>query len=228
MKEDLSRGKALSPNLVTITRIGLAIVTLVMFRMGFYFRAVAVVMTVIVFYMDALDGYVARKFGVESDFGALFDITGDRIVEHVYWIFFTAVGMVSIWVPIIFISRSFSVDTIRSVAFSKEGKTPFGEKSMMRSDLTLFLTAGRFMRGLYGVMKVFTFFLLGTILVLEADTGLLTSHLPGGFLPALRLFATACVWLTTALCLVRGIPVLWDGRYYLFDKSFPRDIKNAG
>lgn len=228
MPENLSRRKAMSPNIVTLTRIGLAIVTLVLFSMGFYFRAVAVVLTVIVFYMDALDGYVARKFGVESDFGALFDITGDRIVEHVYWIFFTAQGMVSIWVPIIFISRSFLVDTVRSVAFSKEGKTPFGEKSMMRSRVTLFLTAGRFMRGFYGVMKVLTFFLLGTILALEADPGLLLSHLPGEFMPGLRLFTTVCVWLTTALCLVRGIPVLWDGRYYLFDKAFPRDIKNAG
>lgn len=228
VQEELSTGKALSPNIITLTRIGLAIITLVMFRLGFYFRVAAVVTTVLVFYMDALDGYVARRFGVASDFGALFDITGDRIVEHVYWIFFTALGMVSIWVPIIFISRSFSVDTIRSVAFSKEGKTPFGKKSMMRSKLTLFLTAGRFMRGLYGVIKVFTFFLLGMILVLKADPGVLAPHLPGTFLPGLRLFTTVCVWLTTALCLIRGIPVLWDGRYYLFDKSFPRDIKNAG
>jgi CDP-diacylglycerol--glycerol-3-phosphate 3-phosphatidyltransferase len=226
--DEISRGRALSPNIITLMRIGLAIITLVMFRMGFYFRIAAVLITIIVFYMDALDGYLARRFGVASDFGALFDITGDRIVEHVYWIFFTAMGMVSIWVPIIFISRSFSVDTIRSVAFSKEGKTPFGEKSMMRSKFTLFLTAGRFMRGLYGIMKVFTFFLLGTLLVMKAGPAALASHLPGGFELQLRLFTTACVWVTTALCLIRGIPVLWDGRYYLFDKAFPRDIKNAG
>jgi CDP-diacylglycerol--glycerol-3-phosphate 3-phosphatidyltransferase len=223
-----TKGKALSPNIITLVRIALAIVTLVMFRLGLYYRIAAVLITILVFYMDALDGYVARKFGVASDFGALFDITGDRIVEHVYWIFFTAMGMVSIWVPIIFISRSFSVDTIRSVAFSKEGKTPFGEKSMMRSDFTLFLTAGRFMRGLYGVMKVFTFVLLGTILVIEAAPVVLASRFPGGFLPDLRLFTAVCVWVTTALCLIRGIPVLWDGRYYLFDKAFPKEIKNAG
>lgn len=228
VSDDPTTGKALSPNIITLMRIALAIVTLVMFRMGLYFRGAAVLITILVFYMDALDGYVARKFKVASDFGALFDITGDRIVEHVYWIFFTALGLVSIWVPIIFISRSFSVDTIRSVAFSKEGKTPFGEKSMMRSGFTLFLTAGRFMRGLYGVMKVFTFVLLGTILVVEAGPVTLGSHLPVDFPTDLRLFTAVCVWLTTALCLIRGIPVLWDGRYYLFDRAFPRDIKNAG
>ena len=218
----------MTANIVTLIRIGLAIVTLVMFQMGFYFRIGAILLTGLVFYMDALDGYVARKLGVASDFGALFDITGDRIVEHVYWVFFTVLGLVSIWVPIIIVSRSFSVDTVRSVAFSKEGKTPFGEKSMMRSPFTLFLTSSRFMRGLYGFMKVFTFALLGCILALEVDSGLVRAHLPARFMSDLILWTTVCVWITTVLCLVRGVPVLWDGRYYLFEKYFPRELKDAG
>lgn len=218
----------MSANIITLVRIGLAILTLVMFQLGFYSRIGAILITGLVFYMDALDGYIARKLGVASDFGALFDITGDRIVEHVYWIFFTVMGMVSIWVPIIVVSRSFSVDTVRSVAFSKEGKTPFGEKSMMRSPFTLFLTSSRFMRGLYGFLKVFTFTLLGCILALRADHGLVSPHLPARFLSDLTVFTTGCVWITTALCLIRGIPVLWDGRYYLFEKYFPRDLKDAG
>ncbi len=218
----------MSANIITLVRIALAVATLIMFRMGFYFRIAAILTTILVFYMDALDGYIARKLGVASDFGALFDITGDRIVEHVYWIFFTALGMVSIWVPIIFVSRSFSVDTVRSVAFSKEGKTPFGEKSMMRSPFTLFLTSSRLMRGIYGFMKVFTFVLLGFILTVQAGSAILNRYLPPEFPSDLMLFTTICVWITTALCLVRGIPVLWDGRYYLFDKYFPRELKDAG
>lgn len=218
----------MSANIITLSRIFLAMFTLIMFQMGLYFRVAALLVTILVFYMDSLDGYIARKLGVASDFGALFDITGDRIVEHVYWIFFTAMGMVSIWVPIIFISRSFLVDMVRSFAFSKEGKTPFGEKSMMRSPFTLFLTSGRFMRSLYGFMKVFTFVLLGFILVLEADAGLLNRYLPQNFFPNFIVFVNVCVWITTALCLIRGLPVLWDGRYYLLDRYFPREIKDAG
>ncbi len=218
----------MSANIITLSRIFLAMITLIMFQMGFFFRIAALLITMLVFYMDSLDGYIARKLGVASDFGALFDITGDRIVEHVYWIFFTALGMVSIWVPIIIISRSFLVDMVRSFAFSKEGKTPFGEKSMMRSPFTLFLTSGRFMRSLYGFMKVFTFVLLGFILIVKADSGLINRFLPLNFLPNFIVFATVCVWITTALCLIRGLPVLWDGRYYLLDKYFPREIKDAG
>ena len=218
----------MSANIITLTRIVLAIITLVMFQMSLYFRVAAVLITMLVFYMDSLDGYIARKLGVASDFGALFDITGDRIVEHVYWIFFAAAGMVTIWVPILIISRSFLVDTVRSVAFSKEGKTPFGEKSMMRSAFTLFLTSSRFMRGSYGFFKVFTFVLLGSILVLQAGSELAGRYLATGFLTKLELFTDICVWITVAICVIRGLPILWDGRYYLLDKSFPRELKDAG
>jgi CDP-diacylglycerol--glycerol-3-phosphate 3-phosphatidyltransferase len=218
----------MSANIITLTRVMLAIVTLVMFQKDFYIRAAALLLMIIVFYMDSLDGYVARKLGIASDFGALFDITGDRIVEHVYWIYFTALGMVSFWVPIIFISRSFLVDAVRSLAFSREGKTPFGEKSMMRSSFTLFLTSGRFMRSLYGFMKLLTFVLLAFVLVLEVDPGLIGKHLSASFQGNFKIFTAVCIWITTALCIIRGIPVLWDGRYYLFDKYFPRDLKDAG
>jgi CDP-diacylglycerol--glycerol-3-phosphate 3-phosphatidyltransferase len=218
----------MSANIITLSRIVLAIITLVMFQMSLYFRVAAVLITMLVFYMDSLDGYIARKLGVASDFGALFDITGDRIVEHVYWIFFAAAGMVTIWVPIIIISRSFLVDTVRSVAFSKEGKTPFGEKSMMRSSFTLFLTSSRLMRGSYGFFKVLTFVLLGSILVLQAGAGLISRSLSIALLPKLALFTNVCVWITVAICLIRGLPILWDGRYYLLSRSFPRELKDAG
>lgn len=218
----------MSANIITLARVFMAMITLVLFQMGFLFRVAALPLMIIVFYMDSLDGYIARKLGIASDFGALFDITGDRIVEHVYWIFFTAVGLVSFWVPIIFISRSFLVDTVRSMAFSREGKTPFGEKSMMRSNFTLFLTSGRFMRALYGFMKLFTFAVLGAILILRVDPGRIGRFLPGGFLTELTIFSQFCIWITTALCIIRGLPVLWDGRTYLFEKYFPRELKDAG
>lgn len=184
-------------------------------------------MTLVIFYMDALDGYVARKLGTASDFGTLFDITGDRIVEHVFWIFFTAVGMVSFWVPIIFISRSFMVDTVRYMAFSKEGKTPFGEKSMMRSAFTLFLTSSKFMRGFYGIIKVLVFIMLGFLLTLKAGNVPVEILTSSSLITNLNLLTHVVVWLTVALNLLRGIPVLWDGRMYLFAKEFPREIKEA-
>ena len=217
----------MTPNNITLARIMMSFGVIVIFQFGFYWGIAALLLTVMVFYMDALDGYVARKLGVASELGALFDITGDRIVEHVYWIFFTTIGMVSMWVPIIFVSRSFMVDTVRYMAFSKEGKTPFGDKSMMRSKFTLFLTASRFMRGFYGIIKVFVFLLLGALVVFKNAGPQIPTWATDSLLGNLTIFTHFVVWLTVGLNLIRGIPVLWDGKSYLFAKEIPREIKEA-
>ncbi len=214
-------------NVITLGRIFLAFVVLVLFQMDFYERAVAVGLTILVIYLDSLDGFVARKLGLASDFGALFDITGDRIVEHVYWIYFATTGLISFWVPIIIVSRSFLVDMLRSVAYAREGKTPFGEKTMMRHPLTRFLTASPFSRSLYAVAKVAAFVLLGLILTFQVGFEQITHWIrPEQFGQLVRL-SGFFVWLAVALNLMRGIPVLIDGRHYLFEKRYPRTLKNT-
>jgi len=217
----------MAANIITLGRILLAFFTLILFQGGFGWRIAAVLLTILVIYLDSLDGIVARKLGAASDFGALFDITGDRIVEHVYWIFFTAMGLASLWVPIIYVSRSFLVDTLRAVAFTKEGKTPFGEKSMMRSRWAFILTASRASRAIYGAGKVIVFVLLGIILVFRSPDALLPGWLPANSLQTLVLITNILVWIVVLMNLLRGFPVLWEGRFYLFDKRFPRELKDA-
>ena len=214
----------MAPNLITLGRIILALALMVLFQMGFYWRLAAVLLTLVVIYLDSLDGFVARKLGQASDFGALFDITGDRIVEHIYLIFYCAMGLVSFWVPVIFVTRSFLVDTLRSVAFSREGKTPFGRKTMMKSPFTRFLTASPFSRTLYGVSKVATFILLGLIYALQKGFEEGVQWLTREEVADLSMVTHILVWVMVGLNLVRGLPVLWDGRYYLFDKYLPRGL----
>lgn len=221
-------GGAMAANLITLARILLAFVVIILLQHSFYLRVAAVALTVAVIYLDSLDGYVARKLGVASDFGALFDITGDRIVEHIFWIFFSAMGLVSFWVPIVFVSRSFLVDTVRSVAFIKEGKTPFGEKSMMRSALTRFLTASPWSRSTYAIGKALVFVLLGVILCFQAGFDIIIQWLPPHYFENLMFLTNLMVWVVLAMNLLRGVPVLLDGRYYLFEKSFPRELKDEG
>jgi len=212
-------------NIITLGRIILVFLVILLFQAGFYLRLLAVSLTILVIYLDSLDGYVARKLGVASDFGALFDITGDRIVEHIYLIFYTAMGVLNFWVPLIFVTRSFLVDTLRSVAYSREGKTPFGDKTMMKSSLTRFLTASRFSRAVYGVSKVIAFVLLGLILALERGFRDGIHLIPFSWFKTGVYITTIIVWVMVAFNLIRGIPVLIDGRFYLFDKYLPRALK---
>lgn len=214
------------PNLVTFGRIILAYVTLVLFQAGFGLRVTALVLTLLVICLDSVDGYLARKLGVASDFGALFDITGDRIVEHVYWVFYAFMGLISFWVPVILISRSFLVDGVRSAAYAKSGRTPFGEKSMMRSPVTRFLTASRFSRGLYGAGKGLAFALLAAIIVSQAEPMPLDRWVTPQLIDGLRILTKVVVWMVVAMNLIRGVPVLVDGRVYLLDKYHVQETRD--
>lgn len=216
----------MAANIITLGRILLAFVALLLFHGGLLLRASAVLLTILVIYLDSLDGIVARKLGLASDFGALFDITGDRIVEHIYWILFTAMGLVSLWVPIIIISRSFLVDSLRTLAYAREGKTPFGKKSMMRSSFSYFLTASRFSRGLYGGSKVTAFVLLGVVTLLPQAMNSYPAIFTPNVSDILKFVTNVVVWVVVVMNLIRGIPVLLDGRHYLFEKQFPRELKS--
>ena len=103
--------------------------------------------------LDGVDGYVARKRNETSVFGSIFDIAIDRVVENVLWVVLADLGLVPIWVAIVFITRASIVDSIRYAAISR-GETPFGS---VHSQLGRVLVSGRFMRGLYGAVKAAAF-----------------------------------------------------------------------
>jgi CDP-diacylglycerol--glycerol-3-phosphate 3-phosphatidyltransferase len=152
--------------------------------------------------LDGLDGYVARRRGEVSAFGAIFDIAVDRVVENVMWVVLANLDLVPLWVAIVFITRGSLVDSIRYSAI-KQGDTAFG---MMRTAWGRFLVAGRFMRGFYGALKAATF---GWILLVQPWPQLDPASWSAwsdyaGFVSALLIHASVIV------CLARGIPVVLE------------------
>lgn len=197
-------------NAITIGRLVLLFVVIGLIYTGSVQVITAcMVLLMVVFAGDGIDGWVARKTNTTSTFGAVFDISGDRIVENALWIIFSDLGLLPVWVPLLVLSRGFIVDGLRSLSLS-EGMTAFGEKNMMRSALTRWLTAGRFMRALFGYAKALGFvFLTGLVAWEQRDT-------TGTFIGSLygqdwfRWFGWGVVWLAVALTVVRGLPVIWD------------------
>lgn len=165
-------------------------------------------------FMDALDGWAARRFHEESESGALFDIAGDRIVELTLWTFFairldpSGQPFVALWVPLAMIARTVTTDFIRTLAF-RYGRTPFGAKGMQDSAWARELTASRWSRAAYGGLKAVSFCGLALLL---AWPSLATLAGWGGLL---RISVDALVLITVMFSLVRAVPVLWDGRRYL-------------
>ena len=214
----------MAANIITLSRVGLVFVAILLFGVGFYGQLLAFLLTILVIYMDALDGYIARKRRITSDLGALLDITGDRIVENIYWIYFAAIGMISFWVPVIVIARDFLTDALRSIAFAK-GKTAFGERTMMRSRFTRFLVSSRFSRGLYGVSKAIIFCYLGGLIALRGAMAQFFFTISSDVLFSLDLIGQVIVYMVLAMCVIRGIPVLWDGYLYLLEQRYPKFVR---
>jgi CDP-diacylglycerol--glycerol-3-phosphate 3-phosphatidyltransferase len=204
----------MSANMITLVRLLLVFVVVALFNINFYANLAMLIMTIIIIAMDWADGYVARKKGIASDFGALFDIAGDRIVENVLWIYFAVIGLVPFWVPIIVVVRGFITDFIRSIAFTK-GKTPFGKKTMMDSTWAKALVSSRISRGIYAVSKVVAFCYLAGILTLKSAITQFSLSMPDTLMNVLLIIGAVIVYVTIAMCIIRGLPVIWDGRKYL-------------
>ena len=163
----------------------------------------ALILTILAFALDGVDGYVARKFHEESKLGALLDIMSDRIVENTFWIVFAVLGWLSVLFPLIALTRGFVTDTIRSAAMEK-GLTPFG---MQRNPICKWITGSKFMRITYAVAKVLAFIVI------------IASKIPN--LPNADLVFTVGYWLAViaiVFCVVRGLPVIIEAKAVLGDE----------
>ena len=187
-------------NIVSVTRIFVAYAAIVcLYVQTTWAYIIALVLTIIAFAMDGLDGYLARKLNQSSEWGSVLDILGDRIVEVSYWIVFAVMGWLNIIFPLVCVARAFTTDGIRSVALSK-GMTAFGDKTMQSTSWGKFICASRFMRISYAVAKVLAFLLLITV------------NTPGMELwngtPILHTITMVFAWAAIIFCVVRAIPVV--------------------
>jgi len=209
-------------NLITLARVLLLFITV-----GFIYLSlprdgapgepawalIAMALTLIVFLSDAFDGMVARARGEANAAGAVFDIAGDRIVENVYWVVFAHIGLLPVWFPLLMIARSFTVDALRALAFG-EGKTPFGEKTMMTSRLGVWLAASRLHRALYGGAKVvaFMWLLFYLALQLQVNRDPVWANNFGRFVEPVRIIGIVLATFALLYGLARGAVVVWDSR----------------
>lgn len=195
-------------NIVSITRIFVAYAAIgLLFVYSSSAYIWALVLTIIAFAMDGVDGYIARKYNQSSELGSVLDIMGDRIVEASYWIVFAVLGWLNILFPLICVARAFTTDSIRSVALSK-GMTAFGDKSMQSTAWGKFICSSKFMRISYAVAKVAAFILLIAAYIPELDTT---------YADPIRVVAVILAWIAIIFCVVRAIPVVAESGK-LFDK----------
>ena len=196
-------------NFISIFRIFVmffAVYLIMCFKGDFNAYVWALILTIIAFSLDGVDGYVARKFHEESKLGAVLDIMGDRIVENTYWIIFAVMGWLSVLFPLIAMTRGFVTDAIRSVAM-EQGYTAFGKTSMQKNPVCVFITCSKFMRILYAVAKVVAFLFI------------IAAYIPNiPYQEIILKCGTVSAIIAISLCVIRGIPVVLESKF-LFEKN---------
>lgn len=128
------------PNKITVSRIILAILILILlvfpwYQVGIEFPKyvikgnilidlkyiIAGILFVIASVTDFIDGHLARKHNLVTDFGKVMDAIADKVLVNGLLVILACNGFISVVVPVVIITRDIFVDSIKMVAGSKKG-----------------------------------------------------------------------------------------------------------
>ncbi len=129
------------PNKITVGRIILSIIILIIMMFPFYDMGITEtnylvmgkvttslkyivcgVLFIIASITDFLDGNIARKNNIVTDFGKVMDAIADKILVNGVLIIMACNGVLPVIVPVVIILRDTFVDSIKMIAGSKGGK----------------------------------------------------------------------------------------------------------
>ncbi|MBF9232353.1 CDP-alcohol phosphatidyltransferase family protein [Microvirga alba] len=91
------------PNLITIARLILVPIVIVMIMQQRW--AAAFILFVVAGISDAVDGFIARHFNMQSEFGAYIDPLADKALLVSIYISLAVVGAIPSWLAIVVVSR---------------------------------------------------------------------------------------------------------------------------
>ena len=187
------------PNKLTLTRIILVPVFMIFASLTRFgtddFNPTLYLLAGIVFavasFTDFLDGHLARKWNMVTDFGKFADPLADKLLTTVAFIYMMRDGVCSPVVLCIILAREFAVSGLRMVAAgAKDGK-------VIAANLW-----GKVKTVLQMLSIIFYFF--GTALI------------PGAVAKADVGFIAVCLcWLVAAVTAISGIKYLWDNRSFI-------------
>jgi CDP-diacylglycerol---glycerol-3-phosphate 3-phosphatidyltransferase len=193
------------PNFITLARVVLIFYAIsCLFYNGSIWGIIALLAA---FLLDGVDGVLARKLAVDNKVGSFTDTLGDRITENTLLVFLAYKRLIPLFVPLIFISRSFISDFIRFLAFQKG----IGTFLINTSCLGRSLVASKTSRTVYLFLK-FSVFILGAFIIVYPDIEISKLILP-------KIIFYAAV-IATLVNLLRFMALLFDARKILRETFF--------
>ena len=189
------------PNKLTLTRIILVPVFMIfvsltqfdneMFNPTWYL--VAGIIFAVASFTDFLDGHLARKWNMVTDFGKFADPLADKLLTTVAFIYMMRDGVCSPVVLCIILAREFAVSGLRMVAAgAKDGKViaanMWGKVKTVLQMLTIIFY-------FFGISLTY-----GNTVIGNLDVWLISYWL---------------CWLVAAATAISGIKYLWDNRSFI-------------
>ncbi len=114
------------PNKLTIGRFVLTMIFLALASVGHVENGVypmhwkiAFALAIIAGFTDYLDGYLARRFDLVTDFGKLMDPLTDKIFTVSCFVVLTEYRIVPGWITVLILTREFAVTGLRTIAANR-------------------------------------------------------------------------------------------------------------
>ena len=189
------------PNKLTLTRIILVPVFMVFVSLGQYitpsynprYYLIAGFVFAVASFTDFLDGHLARKWNMVTDFGKVADPLADKLLTTVAFIYMMRDGVGRPVVLCIILAREFAVSGLRMVAASaKDGK-------VIAANMW-----GKVKTVLQMLSIIFYFF--GTALSYRGTVESIS---------IVVVVSIALCWLVAAVTAISGIKYLWDNRSFI-------------
>jgi len=88
---------------------------------------------------DFIDGHIARKYNMVTDFGKVMDAIADKLLVNGVLIILACNGFINMIIPVIVISRDIIVDSIKMVVGEKQGAVGASKAGKLK---TVFMMCG--------------------------------------------------------------------------------------
>lgn len=102
------------PNKLTMLRIILIPVFIIVLMTGHYY--ISAIIFILASSTDALDGYIARKYNLVTNFGKIMDPLADKMLVLSALVCLVELGDIAGWMVIVILAREFTITGLRTVA----------------------------------------------------------------------------------------------------------------
>jgi CDP-diacylglycerol---glycerol-3-phosphate 3-phosphatidyltransferase len=192
------------PNKLTFSRFVLTVAFLaVMFSKMRFHETIALALFIAGGITDFLDGLIARRQKLITNFGILMDPLADKIMVCSAFIAFVGIGWIPAWMVVIIVARELAITGLRLLAASKnvvlaaEGYGKHKTISQIVAIISILVLAAYQQWGMIG--SIFGLHIIGDV-------------------PWVRWFTPVSIWVAVALTFISGCLYLWRNRaLYLSD-----------